>query len=106
MLESMSKRLEDRFHEKMIEYNNRAEAAVGKKFPQFRRMIAEYGGVQTAKKLVNSTKPSDGYSILWEFKRLSSSSEALMLEDEWKELFTAQELEKATKRLNDCQYFD
>lgn len=66
--------------------------------------LSEYGGLETAKKLVNSNEPSIGYSILWEFKMLSCSTEALMIEVEWRELFTSQELEKAAKRLKDYGY--
>jgi hypothetical protein len=62
-------------------------------------MISEHGAVEAAKRLINSSKPSDGYTRLWELGRLDLSVEAIVQEELWKDLFSEKEREKARKRL-------
>jgi hypothetical protein len=63
-------------------------------------MIDDRGGVQTAKYLINAPKPSDGYTALYERQRLDLTVEALVVEDSrWHVLFTAEEVQKAARRL-------
>ena len=64
------------------------------------RMIDDIGAVSTAKNLISREKPSEGYSILSEFKRLDLTVEAFVLDNpKWHQLFTEEELQKATVRL-------
>jgi hypothetical protein len=65
----------------------------------FINMISELGVLDSAKRLINSTKVSDGYTRLWELGRLDLSVEAIILEDPWKDLFTDREKSRAKKRL-------
>jgi len=59
----------------------------------------------TAKYLINSRKPSDGYTNLWERGRLDLTVEAMVMENsKWHELFTSEELDKARRRLTDYGY--
>ncbi len=64
------------------------------------KMIDEIGGVSSAKNLISREKPSDGYTRLWELKKLHLTLEAFVLDNpKWHPLFTAEELQKATVRL-------
>ena len=73
----------------------------------FFRMLNEKGAIQTARQLINNSQPSDGYTRLWEFKRLDSSVEAVVHDNaEWHELFTQDELQRCEKRLADYGYFE
>jgi hypothetical protein len=54
--------------------------------------------------LINSPHVSEGYTALWERKRLDLTVEALVLDPQWKELFTKDELNKAKQRLLDYRY--
>jgi hypothetical protein len=71
----------------------------------FLGMLERQGGLLTAKYLINSPKPSDGYTALYERGRLDLTVEALVVENaEWHELFTAEELAKARRRLREYGY--
>ena len=66
----------------------------------FLGMLKKNGGWLTAKSLINATKQSDGFTALYEAKRLDLTVEAIVLENPmWHSLFTAEELEKARRRL-------
>lgn len=67
----------------------------------FLKMISQYGAVDTAKRLIHSSKPSEGYTKLWEIKALKYSVENQIQDKRWKDIFTDDEREKAKKRLSD-----
>lgn len=72
----------------------------------FFRMLNDRGGLATAKYLINSDKPSDGYTHLHQLGRLDLTVEAMVTEDKrWEQLFTPEELEKARKRLHDYGHY-
>ena len=71
----------------------------------FFRMLNERGGLETAKYLINSSRPSEGYTHLYERGRLDLTVEALVVEDRrWHPLFTNDEIARAEKRLADYRY--
>lgn len=49
------------------------------------------GGYQTAKYLIHTDKPSDGYVALNDGQRLDLTDEAVVLLPEWADLFTDDE---------------
>src|SRR4051812_16012400 len=67
----------------------------------FLRMISEIGPLATAKHLINSDNPSEGFARLYELGRLDLSVEALALQPEWRDLFTNDERKKARQRLSE-----
>ncbi|MDR2686021.1 MAG: hypothetical protein LBB23_04615 [Rickettsiales bacterium] len=67
----------------------------------FSRMVSEHGAVEACKRLVNDSKFSEGYTKLWELKRLDLSVENIILEREWLELFTDEERTRADKKLRE-----
>ena len=68
-------------------------------------MLHTRRGLETAKYLINSEKPSDGYTHLYERGRLDLTVEALVVEDaRWHSLFTSEELVRARKRLEQYGY--
>lgn len=70
----------------------------------FLKMIDDYGTIMAVKKLINSTKVSDGYIKLYEKQRLDLTVEAIILEDKWNDLFTEKELLIAQNRLKQYGY--
>jgi len=71
----------------------------------FLRMLNDKGGLATAKYLINSPKPSDGYTHLYERGRLDLTVEAMVVENgRWHGLFTSDELAKARLRLKQYGY--
>lgn len=62
--------LEVAFHEAMEDIYRRAREEAGYNATVFRGMVAEHGGLETARRLINAKKVSDGYTALWERGRL------------------------------------
>jgi hypothetical protein len=98
----VTKKLPDRDGE--FEYRVKS-ATAGYNATIFLRMLGDQGGLVTAKYLINSVKPSDGYTALYERGRLDLTVEAMVVENpKWHSLFTSQELEKARLRLTQYGY--
>jgi hypothetical protein len=77
---------------------------LGYKPQAFITMMISDGTVNAVKKLINSEKIPDGFTKLWELKRLDLSMENIIQENEWHELFTEDERNKARKRLRDYEF--
>ncbi len=97
--------LSKQFDAAMFEIYQRAKSEAGYNATIFLKMISDRGGRDTAKYLINSTKVSDGYTALYERKRLDLTVEAMVIENKrWHELFTSEELAKARSRLKEYGY--
>lgn len=83
---------------------HRAKDEAGYNATYFLGMLAEHGGLETARRLLAATKISDGFAALWERKRLDLTVEALALKPEFQDLFTEEELETARHRLEQFGY--
>jgi hypothetical protein len=73
---------------------------------RFQQMIGEQGGLRTAQSLPSSAKVSEGFTTLWEMKRLDLSMEALVLKERWASLFTPEELAEARRRMREMGFED
>ena len=71
----------------------------------FLQMLEDYGGVETAKRLLAKSEPQTGLFELWQLNLLHESMEAVVLQDKFKGLFTADELAEAHRRLEELGYF-
>lgn len=97
--------LTKQFDEAMFSIYRRAKDEAGYRATVFLDMVATRGGLQTAKYLVNTPKPSQGYTHLYERRRLDLTVEALIVGDpRWHPLFTDEELSKAKRRLKTYGY--
>ena len=93
------------FDEAMHDIYRRALKEAGYKASIFLDMLFKHGGHETARRLINSPKVSDGYTALWERRRLDLSVEAVVVENpKWHPLFSDKELENCRKRLKDYEY--
>lgn len=82
-------------------------SAIGYTPSIFFRMLNERGALQTAKQLINSPAPPNGYTRLWELGRLDLTVEAVVYDNaEWHSLFTQDELDRCRNRLTDYGYFE
>jgi hypothetical protein len=63
----------------------KSEAAYNAKY--FLRMLSEHGPVETARRLINSSQPSEGFTQLWKRKRLDLTVDAQILRPEFQEPF-------------------
>ncbi len=93
--------LEVRFHRAMIGIYERAKEECGYNATRFLGMVSERGGLATARTLLATDKPSDGFTALWECGRLDLTVEAFVLKPEFATLFTEGEKNVAKRRLED-----
>ena len=100
----MSTSLEIEFHRAMVDVFTRAKVEVDYLATRYLQMVAKLGGVNAAKKLINSDKPSEGYTALWERKRLDITVEALVQNPKWAHLFDPMEIDRAKQRLKEYGY--
>jgi len=91
--------LEKAFHHDMLQIYQRAKEECGYNATRFLQMIANYGGLKTAQKLLATPNPSEGFEVLWEFQRLDLSMENLVLNPKYRSLFTEEEIATAKERL-------
>lgn len=97
--------LERRFHDAMLEIYRVAKAEARYDATIFLGMVSQRGGLATAQYLINTPKPSDGYTALYMRGRLDLTVEAMVIENAaWHELFTDEELAKARTRLKQYEY--
>lgn len=91
--------LEENFHKSMIQIYRRAKDECNYNAARFVQMVAEKGGLATARTLLASQEPQEGFTRLWECGRLDLTVEALVLSSEYHELFTDEERQTARDRL-------
>lgn len=82
----------------------KAKQEAGYNATYFLEMLHQYGGVQTAHRLLASSSVSAGFMALWERKRLDLTVESVVLRKEFQALFDDEELETARRRLRDYGY--
>lgn len=100
-----NKQLTEEFDEAMHNIYRRALSEAGYKASIFLNMLSEHGGVETARRLIHSSRVSDGYTALWERKRLDLTVEALITDNaKWHPLFSADEIAICRKRLKQYEY--
>jgi hypothetical protein len=93
------------FDKAMFEIYRRAKDEANYPASLFLKMLTDTDGLTAAKTLINSSKPSDGYTALFMRGRLDLTVEAVVTESEqWSALFTNDEIRKAKKRLIDYKY--
>lgn len=92
---------EDSFHVAMLGIYNEGKNQTGYNATRFLQMVRDKGGLHTAKELLagDPLAVSAGFRNLAFKGRLDLSVEALVQKDEWKNLFTTQELNVAAQRL-------
>ena len=96
--------IENKFHEEMINIYKKAKKECHYNAKIFLTMVTDHGGLGAAKILLSSDAPQYGFEKLWEFGRIDLTMEALVLTEQFRDLFTDQELKIAEKRLRDYGY--
>ncbi|MFC5815133.1 GmrSD restriction endonuclease domain-containing protein [Nonomuraea harbinensis] len=82
----------------------RARNEAGYPATYFLSMLAEHGGLATARKLLHSPAVSDGFAALGERGRLDLTVEAQVIDPRFEGLFTPDEIEIAHHRLQQFGY--
>jgi len=79
--------LEKQFFNEMKEIYHKAANEINYRPTRFLQMLSEKGGVPTVISLVTKPGSTEGFIRLWENQRLDLSVEALILKNDYKELF-------------------
>jgi hypothetical protein len=95
---------EAEFNEAMLTIYKRARTECRYTPTRFLQMVSEQGGLQAARSLLASAQVSEGFTTLWEKRRLDLSLEALVLRQEWRDLFSDEERAIARQRLATVGY--
>lgn len=86
-------------------FQKAAEAeALGYRPTQFKEMLGAQGGNATVRQLLAKGKPSEGFTRLWELKRLDLSVEALVVETRWRSLIDPILVQQAERLLTQSSY--
>ena len=93
--------VERRFHRAMIGIYGTAKRELGYNATRFLQMVSEHGGLVTARQLLWSDAPSDGFTTLWEHRRLDLTVEDHVLRAEFASLFSDADREQALMRLKE-----
>lgn len=96
--------LERAFHAAMVDVYRRARQEAGYQATYFLQMVFERGGLEAARRLLHATNPSEGFTALWERRRLDLTVEAIVLKPEFAPLFTNEERDIARARLHEYGY--
>lgn len=96
--------LEIGFHDAMVELSVRAKQELKYNARYLIDMVSNEGGRETARYLLDTKEPSDGYVVLWENGRLDLSVEAEVLKPEWHDLFTDEQRAAAIRRLREYAF--
>jgi len=103
-MENSTKGLEDEFHHAMIGV---ADFANAHNFGyRFRQMLGEYGGVETAKRLLATSKAQSGLAEMYLNHAIRMSMEAYVIEEHFRSLFCEDQIEEARYRLEELGYFN
>ena len=92
------------FHRAMVQVHEAAKRETGYNATRFLQMVAEQGGLATAKQLLHAPHVSDGFTALWERGRLDLAVEAVVQRNEFAALFDDDERELARDRLAQYGY--
>jgi hypothetical protein len=71
---------------------------------RFKTMLNTDGGFDAVKRILESGKPSDGFTKLWEFKRLNLTCEAILVESKWRPCFGDDLLARSERVLRQSGY--
>ncbi|MFF0310595.1 hypothetical protein ACFYSC_24450 [Streptosporangium sp. NPDC004379] len=92
--------MERRFHRAMVEIYQTGKRELGYNATRFIQMVSEHGGLATARQLLWSDQISDGFETLRRHGRLDLTVEAHVLKDEFADLFTDEDRQRARDRLD------
>jgi hypothetical protein len=98
------RQVESDFAKAMRDIYLTAKTELGYNATYFLRMLSTEGPLETARKLISSTAPSEGFTALWERGRLDLTVEAHVVHSRFSALFSADEQDLARERLASYGY--
>jgi hypothetical protein len=96
--------LKQKFHQSMLDIYKTAKRELNYTASYFIQMVSEWGGLETARRLLTKNELSEGFTELYLRDRLDLTVEAHVIKTEFRPLFTPQEIAIAKQRLQDMDY--
>lgn len=96
--------LEKQFNQDMMQIYIRAKKELGYNATRFFQLVREKGGLLAAKQLIAKDGGTYGFEVLWENHRLDLTVEAHVIREEYKPLFSDEEIEMCKGRLKEFGY--
>jgi hypothetical protein len=96
--------LERRFHAAMVAAVEASRREAGYNPTYFARMLAGYGGVGAARRILADPEMKSGFTTLYLADRLDLTVEAHVIKPEFAPLFTEEEIERAKAVLKEHHY--
>jgi hypothetical protein len=96
--------LEQRFHRAMVAAVEASRREAHYNPTYFARMVADYGGVGAAKRILADPEMKSGFTTLYLANRLDLTVEAHVIKPEFATLFTEEEIQWARKILEEHHY--
>lgn len=99
--------MDSRANEEFTQYLRGAvrEAERLKYYPgRYKAMLEADGGFVTVKRILESGKPSEGFTKLWELNRLDLTCEAIIVQTKWRRYFDDDLIARAEKLLREMRY--
>ena len=100
----MSEKLEAELHEAMMNVYLEAKSKCHYNATYFLRMLNENRGVNTARILLSKEGFQYGFAKLWERGCIDITVECLVLNERFRGLFNARELDVPPRRLRECGF--
>lgn len=104
VVETATDALRRRFETAMKDVYARAKQEAGYDARAYLGMLAQYGGLGTARRLLATSSVSEGFVALWERKRIDLAVENVVLRPEFESLFTDEERDTARRRLAEYDF--
>jgi len=98
------KLVEQHFADAMKNIYIEAKRDLGYNATYFLQMLSTLGPIATARRLITSSTPSEGFTTLWERRRLDLTVEAHVIHPRFSSLFSENEVEVARVRLAEYGY--
>ena len=98
------KLLEQHFAAAMKNIYIEAKRDLGYNATYFLQMLSTLGPIATARRLITSSTPSEGFTTLWERRRLDLTVEAHVIQPWFTSLFSEDEIAAARARLTEYGY--
>lgn len=95
----MSQTVEQRLLEEYRHGTARLKREIGYNPIYFNWMLSELGPIEASRRLVRATAASDGFTTLWEHKKLDMSVEAIVLLPWYAEILEDEDRRQARTRL-------
>lgn len=97
--------LEKKFNDELIKKYEMAQKQCECRVTRFLQNVAKFGGVKTAKEIIRKNRTSDEFETLQKANLIHLTMESMVIESQYAELFTDDEVNYCYDILCECGYY-